>query len=215
MKTFRNWLLGLVAVCAIAAAGLFGHPVVAQNAGQFLSSLISTDAIQVYRSGTAAITYATPGTIANYVRGTQLLYTTTARVNSSGTTAEQTLRSYSLPASTLNTGTKLRIGASFSAGATTNSKTYKCYFGNSVITSGLLLTNAKNGSCEMIVTMTGASAQIVYANMLVDTTPITGYFNAGTDSGASAITIKFTGTQGSPAAADIILNDFWVERLGN
>ncbi len=34
--------------------------VIAQNAGQVLSSLLPGDLIQVYRAGTAAITYATP-----------------------------------------------------------------------------------------------------------------------------------------------------------
>ena len=70
----------------------------------------------------------------------------------------------------------------------------------------------------MIVTKIGAGPvyQLVYANMLVDTTPITGYVNqSGADNDASNVTIKFTGTNGTASAGDIIMNDFSVERLGN
>lgn len=211
--------LSLLAGLVAGAAGAIGVSTfgIAQNAGQTLTSLLSTDLVQVYRGTTAAITYATPDTISNYARGTQLLYTLTGSAASSATTVEQTLGSYSLPANTLNTGTKLRIGASFSGGATNNSKTYKCYFGASAISSSLLTTttNAKNGSCEMIVTRVSASVHVVYANMLNDVVPITGYVTQNTDADSSAITIKFTATQGASTAGDVIINDFWVERLGN
>lgn len=213
LARLRGAALAVLGLLAAAFAGAIGG-VTAQNAGQFLTSVLSTDAIQVYRSTTAAVTYATPTVLSNFARGTALLYTTTGTTASTGTTAEQTLASYSLPASTLNTGTKLRVGASWTLAANTNSKTVKCYFGASNMSSGLLLTNNKNASCELTVTQIGAASQIVWGNMLVDVTDITGYVNAGTDSGASAITIKLTATQGSAQASDVILNDFYVERLG-
>lgn len=44
--------------------GQQAYRAVAQNAGQTLTNLLTTDLIQVYRFGTAAITYANPGQIA-------------------------------------------------------------------------------------------------------------------------------------------------------
>jgi hypothetical protein len=153
--------------------------------------------------------------MAGYSRSTALLYTTLTAVPDSNVTTEQTLASYTLPGGTLNLGTKLRIKASFTAGADTQNKTYKCYFGASVISSGTQTNNGTNGSCEMIVTKIGTSQQIVWANMVVGTTNITGYVNtAGADVDASSITIKFTGQNGTASAGDITMNDFFVERLG-
>lgn len=214
-KKFGVILLGAVAFM-VATAGLFAtSPKLRAQGMQLLTSLTGTEQLILNYPCTVSCG-TTTSTLAGYVRGTGLLYTTTGTAGSTGTTAEQTLGSYSLPASTLNTGTKLRIGASFTAAANADTKTFKCYFGASVITSGALLTNNKNGSCEVIVTETGASKQIAYGNMLVDVTPITGYVNTtGTDVYTSPIIIKFTATQGSAQANDVILNDFYVERLGN
>lgn len=153
-------------------------------------------------------------TLTNYVRGTGLLYSTGTPVAGIAGTGEQTLATYAIPASTLIAGRMIRIRASFSAGANGNNKTFKCYFGASVISSGVLTTNAKNGSCEVLVTYGNAAAvQEVYGNMLVDTTPITGYVNAGTDNAAAAITAKFT-AQGGTSGIDITMNAFSVELLG-
>lgn len=153
-------------------------------------------------------------TLANYARGTGLLYSTGTPVAGIAGTAEQVLATYSIPASTLISGRAIRIKASFSAAANGNNKTFKCYFGASVVSSGVLTTNAKNGSCEVMVHYTSSAAtQEVYGNMLVDTTPITGYVNAGTDNAAAAIVAKFSGTGGT-SGADITVNAFSVELLG-
>lgn len=152
-------------------------------------------------------------TMANYARGTGMLYLTGTPVAGVAGTTEQTLATYSLPASTLVTGRALKIRSSFSAAANGNNKTFKCYFGASVISSGVLSTNAKNGSCDVFVVWTAAAAQTVYGNMLVDTTAITGYVNAGTDSTAAAVTVKMTGTGGT-TGADITMNVFSVELIG-
>lgn len=158
---------------------------------------------------------ATTNVLSAYARSTALLYTTTAVQAGVAGTAEQVLATYSLPANTAIAGTKLRIKASFTAAANGNNKTFLCYFGASVITSGVLSTNAKNGSCEVIVTFVTAATQIVYGNMLVDTTAITGYVNAAaTSDGTAAIVLKFSATGGT-SGADITMNDFSVERLGS
>jgi len=211
MSQFRKWLIGAGAAAlgllAIAAGAL------SQAGMQLLTTLAGTEVV-AFSTGTVS-NGATLNTIWGYSRAAGLLYTTTATAATGAGTDEQTLATYSLPGGTLNTGTKLRIKASFSAAANGNNKTFKCYFGASVISSGALATNAKNGSCEMIVTRTGTNTQIVYANMLVDTTAITGYVNtASAETDSSAIVIKFTGTDGTSSAGDIVMNDFSVERLG-
>lgn len=144
-----------------------------------------------------------------------LIYTTSATAATGTGTSEQVLGSYSLPANALDAvGRRLRMRASFSAAANGNNKTFLCYFGASVITSGVLTTNAKNGFCEVHVVKTGASTQIVWANMLVDTTWITGYKNtASTETDTAAIVIKMSGTDGTSSAGDIVLNDMAVEYL--
>lgn len=144
-----------------------------------------------------------------------LIYTTTATAATGTGTSEQVLGTYSLPANALDTvGRRVRMRASFSAAANGNNKTFLCYFGASVITSGVLTTNAKNGFCEIHVVKTGASTQIVWANMLVDTTWITGYKNtASAETDTAAIVIKMSGTDGTSSAGDIVLNDMAVEYL--
>lgn len=218
MRRFRSPVIVAIALLGFLgiSAGLvrWVKPVLAQVPGaQVLNTLTGGEYIQNWNATVSQL--FSSATLAGYTRSTALLYTTLTAVPDAALNTEQTLASYSLPGGTLSVGTKLRILASFSAGADGNNKTFKCYFGASVISSGVLTTNAKNGSCELIVTKIAAAAQIAYGNMLVDTTPITGYVNlAGSDNDASAITIKFTGTNGSSVAGDIVLNDFSVERLG-
>ena len=144
-----------------------------------------------------------------------LLYTTTATASTATGTGEQVLATYSLPANALDvTGRTLRIKAAFTAASNGNNKTFKLYFGASAITSGTLTTSGKNGVAELIVTKSGSSTQIVYGTMLVDTTPITPYVNAsGSDTDTSAITIKFSGTDGTNSAGDIVLDSFTIEYL--
>ena len=202
---------GAAAVLALVAGSAFAQ---APTPPMVTTFSRSTDLIGVVPGGNPAVGnhYATAATVGQIGAA---LYTSTASVGTSAAATEQTLGTYSLPASWLAyNGRKLVIRASFSAGANGNNKTFKCFFGASVISSGVLTTNAKNGSCEMYVTRIGASTQIVYANMLVDTTPITGYVNlSSAETDTAAITIKFTGTNGSASANDIVMNDFSVVAL--
>lgn len=211
MKRFVPAILSgisLIAIASVAVAQLV--PTVAT----VTAFTPTSDLVQVVPGGvpTGAAKYATARALAQVGAA---LYTSTASVATGVATTEQTLGTYSLPANWLNyNGRKLVIRASFSAAANGNNKTFKCYFGSSVISSGVLTTNAKNGSCEVYVTRTGGSTQIVYGNMLVDTTAITGYVNlSSTETDTAAVTIKFTGTDGSASAADIVMNDFSVVAL--
>lgn len=152
-------------------------------------------------------------TMANYSRGTGLLYSTAVVTAGVAGTGEQTLGTYSLPANTLISGRVVRMKASFSGGANGNNKTYKCYIGASVVSSGTLTDNAKNGSCEITASWLTAASQTVYGNMIHDTTNITTYVAAGTDSTAAAVVIKFTG-QGGTSGVDVTMNQMYVELLG-
>ena len=139
------------------------------------------------------------------------LYTTTATSATGAGTTEQTLATYSLPANWLAyNGRRLKLQAFFFAAANGNNKTFKCYIGASVISSAVLTTNNKNGYCEMDMVRTGVDTQIVTGKMLVDTTEITPYYNAATEDDGAAIVVKFTGTDGTDSAGDIVLRDFIV-----
>lgn len=138
---------------------------------------------------------------------------TTATAATATGTSEQTLGSFTVAANALDiVGRRVHVHASFSAAANGNNKTFKCYFGASVISSGVLTTNAKNGDCDLYIVKTGSSTQIVSGKMTVDTTPITGYVNTtSAETDTAAITIKFTGTDGTSSAGDIVMNDLWAE----
>ena len=65
MKFLRRYSFALVASMLLGIAGILAimGPARVQNAGQTLSTLLPADLIQVYRAGTAAITYATPAQV--------------------------------------------------------------------------------------------------------------------------------------------------------
>ena len=216
MKLRTKLLSAAAGGLVLSAAALIGSDRVRSQGAVIQTALTGSEYFQNWNATVSQL--ISSASIAGYARSTALLYTTTAPSSDGSTTGEQTLASYTLPGGTLNVGTKLRIKVSFAGASNSNNKTFKLYFGASVITSGTLTTNNKNGSAEMIVTKIGAGPvyQLVYANMLVDTTPITGYVNqSGADNDASNVTIKFTGTNGTAVPGDVIINDFSVERLGN
>lgn len=143
-----------------------------------------------------------------------VIYTTTATASTAGGTTEQTLGTYSLPANALDVaGRRVRIRASFHFATNGNNKTVKLYFGASVIASAAAATSNKNGWLELNVAKTGASTQTVWGMGQVDTTMITPYLNAGTDTDTAAIVIKATGTDGTDSAGDIVLEDMAVEYM--
>lgn len=143
-----------------------------------------------------------------------VIYTTIATAATAAGTAEQVLGTYSLPANALDaTGRRLRIRASFHCATNGNTKTMKLYFGAASISSGALTTSNKNGWLQLDLVKSGASTQIVTGTGLVDVTPITTGVTAGTDTDTAAIVIKFTGTDGTDSAGDIVLEDFAVEYM--
>jgi len=208
----RRWVTAGALLC-VALGGL-----ALGQGGQVLTVLTGNEQYAIV-SGTVS-SQTSGNTLWGYGRAAGLLTSLTATATTNGTTAETTLATYTLPANTLNTGTTLRIKASFTASSTASNKTFKCYFGNISISSAALGTNNKNGSCELMVTRLAANIQQTYGNMLVDVTPITGTAAVATETDSSAIVIKFTGTDASGSAGtaakpgNIVVNAFTVERLG-
>lgn len=232
---FKKLILASIAmlVSGIAIAGFWNTQFPIIGGAAYCGSTVNATCVSTIPAGPTAITgaetvpmdtnltqgqnpqtaIATTLTLANYARGTGLLSvngTVTAGIAGTG---EQTLMTYSLPANTLVSGRMLKIRGSFTTGANGNNKTFKCYFGASVISSGTLTDNAKNGSCQLDVIWLTAASQTVYANMIHDTTAITGYVAAGTDSTAAAVTVKLTG-QGGTSGVDVTANAWTVELLG-
>ena len=202
----------LALFAAIGLNGQMARQAVAQGI-QLLTTLTGTEQFSFQYPCTVSCG-ATSSTVASYVRGTSLLYTTSVSSGDGSTTAEQTLASYSLPANTLKAGSKLIIRAAFSAAANGNNKTMKCYFGAASISSGAVAINNKNTICTMIVSKSGSSTQTVFAQMQTDLTPITPVVTLATETDTAAITIKATGTNGTASAGDIIMEDFSVELIG-
>ncbi len=129
-------------------------------------------------------------------------------------TSEQILKTYTLPANTVaNVGDSIRVTCSGTTGATANNKTMKLYFGASSITTPTAATNNKGWQLSYIVTRSAAATQSFAATGIVDTTAVTPTVVAGTDDFTTALTLKCTGTAGTSAASDIVVNQFLVELI--
>lgn len=138
---------------------------------------------------------------------------TTSTGNGADTT-EDTLLTFSLPASTLSAVKKgLKIRAWGNTGANADNKTMRLYFGSEVIASPTAATNAKGWELELEVYKTGSSTQAVFGWGQVDTTAITPLITTGAETDTAAITIKVTGQAGTGNANDIVAKGLIVEML--
>lgn len=144
-----------------------------------------------------------------------MLTTSITSASTTAVTTEEILHTYSLPANTIGTnGQGLRIRCWGSTGANANNKTMKLYFGATSVATPTAATNAKGWELQMDVWRTAAATQQTLGTGIVDTTAVTPAVSAaGTDSFASAVTIKCTGTNGTASAADITANGMTVEQL--
>lgn len=138
----------------------------------------------------------------------------TATATGTGT-AEQILKTFTLPANSIaNPGDSIRVTCSGTTGATANNKTMKLYFGASSITTPTAATNAKGWQLSYIVTRgSTVTAQAFAATGIVDTTAVSPIVVAGTDDLSTALTLKCTGTDGTSAANDIVVNQFVIEAI--
>lgn len=134
---------------------------------------------------------------------------------SNTTTAEQTLATYTLPANRIaNTGDAVKVKCWGGTGANTDAKSVKVYFGNSSFTSTSIgsAPNNKPFEIDMIVMRTAAATQSIATKIAFDLSPTnTQTSTSGTDSWASNVTIKCTGT--AAATSDITLQGMLVEQV--
>lgn len=128
-------------------------------------------------------------------------------------TAEQVLKTYSIPAGYLAVGNVVRLRAWGTCAANANNKTMKLYFGAAVITTPTAASNGVNWFLDMTVIVTAAATQAVGATGIVATTAVTPYFVAATEDTTAAIVAKVAGTDGTDSAGDIACKGFTIEVL--
>lgn len=139
----------------------------------------------------------------------------TATGTSLGTTVDQTLMTYTLPASQLaNPGDTIKVVCWGTTAANSNVKTAKLNFGTSQIvtssTSGS--PNAAKWRLELVVMRSGAATQTVMGNGQILASPISIYTNAGTDSLAASVAITCQGNTPT-APQDLTAQGMLVEQI--
>lgn len=146
-----------------------------------------------------------------------LLYTITAPVGTATGTGAQTLGTFSLPAGALDQpGRKLRVRAVFTTAANTHNKTCTLNFGTAPesVSTGVMASSSETATLGLVVTKTGASTQTVTGSGVVATAPIATYATtASAENDANALTISAICTDGTSAANDAVLTDFFVEYM--
>jgi hypothetical protein len=191
----------------LIAALLFGAPALATE----LSPLLSTQNADNVTLYPGLLTYP-----AGPFHPMGLLYTITATSGTGTGTGAQTLGTYSLPANALDApGRKLRITAAFTTAANTHSKTCTLNFGTGPeqVSTGAMSTSSETAELSLVVTKTGSSTQTVTGSGVVATTPIATYYAAGAETDTGALTISAICTDGTSAANDAVLADFFVEYM--
>lgn len=130
-------------------------------------------------------------------------------------TTETDLATVSIPAATLDTnGMGVRITAWGSFGATANNKTVKLYFGSTAVaSSGAVAGNNVKWVARSMVIRTGAATQDALGEFYHGTSVVAPTNSSPTETLSGAVTAKCTGTNGTAAANDIVLEGFVVERL--
>jgi hypothetical protein len=124
------------------------------------------------------------GNINSQVQGA--LYIAPATVNQPADTSEDTLQSFTIPASAVAVGKTIRITAAGTCAANGNTKTMKVYYGASLVATPAAATNNKNWWLQLTVTLTAAATQNVNGWGCVDTTMVTPTNTAGADNSAAA-----------------------------
>jgi hypothetical protein len=190
-------------VCESAATGaaLWALSGVVPGAGVLPSGMLT------YFGG-GAQSFADAGVIYRY-------QSTTGTGNGNDTT-EDTLQTFSLPASSLDiAGRTLQIVASGSLANNSHSKTARLYFGASIVATTGAQTGANIGwQLQLQVQKAASNSQIGFYSPIVGTTH--GGISlpqAGTETDTGAITIKVTGQTGTAAANDVVLNSLVIEAL--
>ncbi len=138
----------------------------------------------------------------------------TAPFTGIATTVEQTMYTYTLPASAIaNAGQSRRVSCWGGTAASGGTKTMKLYFGAQVVATPAAATSNKGWYLDEIVTTRSAAVQSYLGRGLVDTTAVSPVTTSATETLASGVTIKCTGTQGNASAGDILASGFVVELI--
>ncbi len=119
---------------------------------------------------------------------------------------EETLITYSLPASSLDaTNRGLRVKVAGSTAANGNTKTIRLYFGSTVIMSNNVTTqpNAAGWELEYEIFRTSATTQKAIARGTVGSAQQTTTYTGVGETLTNALTIKVTGQNGIATASDI------------
>lgn len=140
----------------------------------------------------------------------------TTQAGTGANTNETDLWTYSLPANTLSAdGKAVRITVFGSSGANGNTKTMRVYVGATVVNTRATTNNGTNWEMTTVVIRTGASAQLsmgreTNGNGIGSGSPTIATPAADT---TAAITIKFTGQNGTGVANDVVFKGAIVEAL--
>lgn len=149
-------------------------------------------------------------------------YHSTASVGNGNDTTEDTLQTYTLPGGSLGSnGQAVRITAFGRLAANTHNRSFRLYFGATLVGGTTSITNAAVviWRLEAIVVRTGASTQQCYEFAYAGATNAAptfqfNLFTSPTETLANDIVIKVTGQTLTAAANDIICDYMSVEMLG-
>lgn len=148
------------------------------------------------------------------------LYSNTASVGNTNDTSEDTLFTYTLPASTLAAaGDKIHIVVGSRWAANAHTKTLKLYFGSQVLYTATGTNSGYSISTDFYVNKTGSSTQQINGTLTESTTNtlsatgVVAYAYTTAETDTAGIIIKVTGKTGTAAANDVICDQFYVEFL--
>ena len=143
-----------------------------------------------------------------------LLNAQTGAYSSIATTVEQTMLSYTVPASAIaSAGQALRVKCWGGTAASANNKTMKLYFGAQNVATPAAGTSNKGWYLEEIVMNRTGTDQGYLGTGLVDTTAVTPIASDATETLASGVLVKCTGTQGAASTNEIIASGMIIEQI--
>lgn len=143
-----------------------------------------------------------------------VLHVSTTQTATGADTTETDLWTYSLPANTLNANGKgVRVTVFGTYAANGNTKTGKLYFGSTVVSTHSGTTNNATWWHAATILRTSATAQIAFNDARIGASNITQAKTEPAETLSGAVTIKFTGTNGSANANDIVFLGAIVETL--
>ena len=143
-----------------------------------------------------------------------VIYNLPAPVGTGTGIGAQTLGTFSLPANAFDAvGRKVRITAMIATAANTHNKTCTLNFGSESVTTPTMATSAETATLSITASKTGASTQTVWGNGIANVTPIEASVTAATETDTAAIVITAICTDGTSAANDAVLEDFFIEYM--